>query len=1068
MKPITLTMTAFGCYADTTTVEFDKLKNGLFLVTGDTGAGKTTIFDAIMFALYGSVSGDERRVGKMHSDFVSKAKDAEVVFTFEQNGKTYTIKRTIHFRKKQGSDEYKDDPETPSAVITYPDEVTNNLETLSGSTKVTEKVIGIIKLNRDQFRQIVMLAQGEFKKFLKSDSDEKSAILGKLFDNSVYLRYQELIKRSMEELRDERKDSENTIDSVMEHTFVVPEDEEFKEILWVRGEERLPELLKKLTEKEDAELKDFEAKKKACQEEKDKLRTELGSAEQKNKDLESLGKERKNMENLEAQKDTYTELKAKTEKVSNAFHFVVPAAKRAKDEKDGLDALNVKIKEQENDKNRFEKELKEMSEIVLADEANKKLIEDYTAQIQALESSKKDYDRADNLKKDIENRISAIKTKESDFGRTGTEIANLEESIRKAKEEAETLKDSGVNLEQLNQQFKEAETLSDELCGNKGLKSAIETIRSGELSYIGLQKELNVLAQDAKAQKTIYDGVYEAFIDGQAGVLAGELMKTIESKGRGVCQVCHTEFVKGNAYAFTEAKENVPSQAEVDAAKGNFEAAESMRAAKDKVCTQAKEGLDQQKKQAVETAERLFKESVSWETLDNTDFLSEKIAANNQKKDILKAQITDVTNKANRYKALTEQLETDNASLTAKKSTLSSLESSIRTGKEELAGKEDELEKCVKSLEFENKAAVETQIREITAKKNSLSEQVEINSRKKEKAKQDFDLVSGQLDANRKSIPDYEQRISTAEETLADALKKYDFADGERAKECLSGIASPEMWIKEQTEKVKKYEEECNRVASVITNLEEKTAGYVMCDLEELKLKIQAANAALEKADKDVTQMKQYLNNHKNVYRTVLEEKAKLADSDRAWKILEELAGIAVGENAAGGKISFERYVMGATFREIIDKANIRLEILSGGRYQLIHEMAGHHAASAAGLNIEVLDRKTGEQRESSSLSGGESFIVSLALALGLSDEVRSRAGGQALETMFIDEGFGTLDDDVLDKTIEVLKSISEDKNHLVGIISHVGCLEESIPKKIVVTTGERGSSIRLEGVECA
>ena len=121
MKPITLTMTAFGCYADTTTVEFDKIKNGLFLVTGDTGAGKTTIFDAIMFALYGSVSGDERRVGKMHSDFVSKAKDAEVVFTFEQNGKTYTIKRIIHFRKKQGSDEYKDDPETPSAVITYPE-----------------------------------------------------------------------------------------------------------------------------------------------------------------------------------------------------------------------------------------------------------------------------------------------------------------------------------------------------------------------------------------------------------------------------------------------------------------------------------------------------------------------------------------------------------------------------------------------------------------------------------------------------------------------------------------------------------------------------------------------------------------------------------------------------------------------------------------------------------------------------------------------------------------------------------------------------------------------------------
>ena len=264
MKPIKLTMTAFGCYAETTTVEFDKLKNGLFLITGDTGAGKTTIFDGIMFALYGNASGDERSIAKMHSDFVSKGQDAEVIFDFEHNGKKYNIKRTIHFQKKKDGSGYADEANTPTAVMTYPDEVTNTQQTLSGATKVTSKVIDIIKLNRDQFRQIAMLAQGDFKKFLKSNSDQKSEILGKLFDNSVYIRYQDLIKNAMLSLKAERADSENIIDSVMQHTFIIPEDEEFADILWVRGEERLPELLKKLTVKEEAEFKDLDSAIAAC------------------------------------------------------------------------------------------------------------------------------------------------------------------------------------------------------------------------------------------------------------------------------------------------------------------------------------------------------------------------------------------------------------------------------------------------------------------------------------------------------------------------------------------------------------------------------------------------------------------------------------------------------------------------------------------------------------------------------------------------------------------------------------------------------------------------------------
>ena len=163
-----------------------------------------------------------------------------------------------------------------------------------------------------------------------------------------------------------------------------------------------------------------------------------------------------------------------------------------------------------------------------------------------------------------------------------------------------------------------------------------------------------------------------------------------------------------------------------------------------------------------------------------------------------------------------------------------------------------------------------------------------------------------------------------------------------------------------------------------------------------------------------------------------------------------------------GGKLSFDRYVMGAIFKEVVMMANMRLDTMTGGRFQLIHMTETKNKNTVAGLDIEVLDIITGKQRPSGSISGGEGFMVSLALALGLSDVVQNHAGGKKLDTLFIDEGFGTLDDGKLDNVISVLQQLTEG-SRLVGIISHVDKLEESIPQKLRVTTGEHGSTLKLE-----
>ena len=187
-----------------------------------------------------------------------------------------------------------------------------------------------------------------------------------------------------------------------------------------------------------------------------------------------------------------------------------------------------------------------------------------------------------------------------------------------------------------------------------------------------------------------------------------------------------------------------------------------------------------------------------------------------------------------------------------------------------------------------------------------------------------------------------------------------------------------------------------------------------------------------------------------------------LASTERAWNRLDPVARLASGTSGEGGRLNFDRYAMGTVFREILDAANERMEVMSGGRYELVHKVSADRRNGRAGLDIEVMDNLTGQLRPAGSLSGGESFFTSLALALGLSDTVRNRAGGRRMETLFIDEGCGTLSDDVLDRALSVLDQLAEG-NRLVGIISHVERLDESIAQKIRVKNGDRGSTLTVE-----
>ena len=250
MRPMTLEMTAFGSYAEKTVIRFSDFRRGLFLISGETGAGKTMIFDAIAFALYGKTSGGERDALRMHCDRVSPSVDTVVKLAFLQEGREYTVERKLRFPKKRGSDEYSDPKQ--DAVLTEPDGVT-----VEGQVRVSDRCAELLGMDVEQFRKIVMLAQGEFREFLKANSDKKNEILGRLFDNTAFTRYQNLLNGAKSMLAGQRRDSEERLKTLINDSF--PEEER---ILY---HPEHPDFLARLGQlaAEDREMLDVLGKKKA-------------------------------------------------------------------------------------------------------------------------------------------------------------------------------------------------------------------------------------------------------------------------------------------------------------------------------------------------------------------------------------------------------------------------------------------------------------------------------------------------------------------------------------------------------------------------------------------------------------------------------------------------------------------------------------------------------------------------------------------------------------------------------------------------------------------------------------
>lgn len=1050
MRPLYLEMTAFGSYAGTTALPFEKLTHGLYLVTGDTGAGKTTIFDAIMFALYGSASGSDRSPDMLHCDHMPKSEDTVVKLRFAQGSKEYEVERRLHFSKKRGTDQYNE--ARPDAQLIEPDR-----EPTEGASKVTARIEALLGLNAEQFRKIIMLAQGEFREFLNADSDKKNEILGRLFDSAPYVWYQNLLSGARDELKSRRFGQSEKLRALMENVFQPPEGdlEDYQP-----GHPKLLENLAALIEQETQGLRELEAARGELNRQIAALNTQKGAAEADNARLAEFQRVQTALAELEAKGAEIETRKTAWALAEKAVHRAKPVMDEVQKAGTALAATRAEIDTLNSQLVSYRDAVEAAEKTVEADAETNTALGQLAAEIrdialklpryEELTQKQRDKAAAENAGREA---AQALKDEQAKLDTLTAEAAALREQYR-ALDNADSEAEAAKHLDERARETVQALA---------GIRTETDAIRALEGDLAARQERLEQLTGKAAQAEAKYTALYRRFIAGQAGLLAADLRRRLEADGEAACPVCRTRLDREAAGRLPTLEEDTPDQESVDAAKAAHEKAERLRADQATGRAALAAAIDSRVTALLERALPLLPGCDGWEGLREGAELDEaaEAAAQNQAEAALSLAEAE-KRRAERQKTR-ELLPQKEQAQEAARVRIEELNREVQTQDGIARETEAVLRELRKQLRFPDAEAAKAEQKALEDKRDRLASLLQSHREALDGARQQLDTAQGSLAEKEKLCAKQESALAEARTALAATLAETGFADTDAVLDALSPVgADAEDWLKAEQQSFITHAETLRHTREQAARLEEQTAGKAFTELSALDETLAELGSEYDAANGSCARQAALVRNHTDVLEQAKTLRAQLQASEGAWTRLDRLASLAVGSSGEGGKLSFDRYVMGAVFREILEAANRRMELMSGGRYTLMHKTGADRRNAKAGLEIEVLDNSTGQLRPSGSLSGGEGFFTSLALALGLSDVVQNHAGGKQMDALFIDEGFGTLSDDVLDRALDVLNQLTEG-NRLVGIISHVDKLDESIAQKVRVKNTGKGSALTLE-----
>lgn len=1081
MKPTKLVMQAFGAYAEQTEIDFTQFEEkGLFLICGDTGAGKTTIFDAISYALYGEASGSYRDTKNLKSEYVDKKVESFVDFYFTHQGKDYHVCRKPSFKYTNRNG--KLDEQAEKVIFYQPDGTTlEGAKNVDGTKEKPGAIPQLLNMDAGQFMQVAMIAQGEFWKLLNAKTNERTEILRTIFQTDAYKKLELKLKNRMDVSFAARKEKEQSISQSFREVKVEPA-EISEEISGILAEDlaedseeqprsvvqRICDLQEKLQDSksvwnieemltllqaiigEDTEkAKQKETVLAQAEEELQKLQGTLVSAKDNNAILKRYARTKEEQEVLESQKGLFEERRIQLDRTKQATYKVKPE----------YDAWSAKEHEWERTKQLITDGAQTLADCqTRAGMADAKVKETETLRPEAEQCQKivdkvreeePRYKEREMLQHELGQIQLQLAAQEQQEAALGTAEQTLQKRIGELQEQQAMWKEEP-------QQLAQAQAAHDKLLDSQ---KKTESIAKNLIpAWRRKQQELEEAQREYRENQDAYESAKEAFTHADrlyranlVGILASDLA---EGDPCPVCGATHHEKLATLVEASVTAEQckelKAVEEKKLDTFNQATASASSLRAVVQAKELQLKEQIRGCMTPAfiggVEALEELL---VSFER--QRAKLVDTVAQSRERLDTLqqnceklreveamlaRAQGTEMARLAEQRKSLVEERQSLIAKQAASQATLAALQ----------------------TLSYPDWEAAMQAGNHALARVKEIQTALDTAAKEKKSADEAVARVQASIATQKQALEQQKSDAQMLKQRLNEKLTACQFASVEE----MQAQVATDAEIHAEEAKLADYDKKVTEVAARLSQLEqEQDARHrTLVDLEQLQQEHTSKRVQVETLRTALQAITFRIQNncekqHNIRVQQVAYEKAK-KENDTSYRLYTLVSG-----QTRNGKITFEQYIQAAGFDSILQAANRHLLPMSDNQFQLYRQTNAVGKQTNTFLDLEVLDISTGKRRPVGNLSGGESFKASLSLALGLSDTIAENRGGIQMDALFVDEGFGTLDSKSLEETKDALLSMSGE-NKLVGIISHRDELMD-IPQKLRVTKGRGGSRIQME-----
>ncbi|MEB5919537.1 AAA family ATPase [Enterococcus innesii] len=1041
MQPKSLQMKNFGPFIDEK-LDFSQLQaGGLFLISGKTGAGKTTIFDGMTFALFGETSGNLRSGKEMRSMFASPTEETSVTFTFEHQRFTYQIQRKPEqtLAKKRGDGVTN---QTAKVQLTIFDADGKEKKQISKRTEVDAFIKDLLQLDAKQFFQIMMLPQGEFRNFLIASSNEKERVLRNLFGTEMYQQFNEWLKEQVKAQSRKLEHQQLVASQIMER-FEWEEEQEVLTVaecltLWGQDLEKQQIQLQQLLQRKDQTMQEMKAAQEAF----------YRAKEIENARIERQGLQEKARE-LHAKKTEIAQKKAQLNQLVWALEhqeIMQQKEERVKEAQQAAQQINEtkqRLQEIQQQQISWQDQRSLIDGIKKKQEAASQKVQRIQQQIPLAQRTKAQQEEVAQLEKAAQQQTIELTKINQAQARAKTQAQHLAEEIdtlRGFQAEAVKLVETQAQVEK----WQQAKMLFHEAEQKAGEQQQIH-------SELVLEQQ-QLTASLLELQKTLKQETSQ-----NARMQIARLRLLLEENEP--CPVCgsldhpntqeHTTYriedIIASEQRLEQTQEKLTKIQQQVSANQTLQEQATLRISE----WQATSAAAQKQVELAWTAvQQAF---AALQPIENQEAITEEttVAELKKRQSFNQQKAASYEEAQKKHQAVNEQLATFNESYQQVSEQVKKAQEARQLAEGKLA-----------SLQEQLAGATYEQLQADLGETNGLlmeyTQQIETDARQEAQINEQQAILSEKLKNLQQFFEEKQAAKTKAEQRLTQRLQEAGMTE-ETMRDLIA--QAPKRTI--LSEEIKTYEQETAFVQQRLALLDAQLKEQATIDLNQLETAYLQLQTVMEELQQETVRKQEKVNGNQRlfdelqvIYQQNVEELAQLGQ-------LQQLAETINGENVK--KTSLERYVLQQFLTEILDVANERLARLTRGRYQFeLADKVGSYRSST-GLEIDIYDDNAGQVRRAHTLSGGESFIAALALAISLADVIQQRAGGIEIEALFIDEGFGSLDEESLEMAMEALEMI-ENEGRMIGIISHVRELRARILQQVFVETNGSGQSrIRIK-----